>query len=286
MTTVKPIYTPDSSHAAFQASDADIEGAMAYEQIFVPALFDFWPKHLITAAGIARGDRILDIACGTGVLTRQLWSDGYRDPAPVGLDISPGMLTVASRLEHDIQWHQGDAVTLPFDDGVFERVFCQYGLMFFSDRVAAIREMQRVLVQDGRLVMAVWDSLQQNPGFLEKIAILDRVAGRQAGDALRAPFCLGDRFELAELMAEAGVQGVEIKSVRGEAHFRNLAEFVNAEVRGWLPVMGVHLSEDLISAIHAECRKCLRHYESEIDGTLTLPMSAHIAVASPGPEHS
>lgn len=279
MSTVKPNSGPETSGLFPDARAEDIEAATAYEEIFVPALFKHWPVHVIKAAGVGRGDRTLDIACGTGVLTRELPAIVGETPPPVGLDISPGMLEVAHRLHPAIEWRQGDAGALPFEDRSFDRVLCQYGLMFFPDRVGALGEMARVLAEGGRLAVAVWDSLENNPGYSEKVQILDRVAGRPAGDALRAPFCLGDPTELRRLAEQAGLRDIDIKTVSGEAGFPSMHAFVEADVRGWLPVMGVHLSEEVIGNVHAECARHLEHYEQGSGGPVNLPASAHIVTA-------
>lgn len=279
MNTVNPNSVRETSRLFPDARAEDIEAAVAYENIFVPALFKHWPAHVIDAAGVAPGDRTLDIACGTGVLTRELPAVVGEAPLPVGLDISPGMLEVAHRLNPDIQWRQGDANDLPFERGSFERVLCQYGLMFFPDRTKALAEMARVLADGGRLAVAVWGSLEDNPGYSEKVHILDRVAGRSAGDALRAPFCLGDRSELRKLAEQAGLKDVDVRTVAGEAQFLSMHAFVEADVRGWLPVMDVHLSEEVIRSVHRECARHLEQYENNSDGRVVLPASAHIVTA-------
>lgn len=279
MTTVNPITSPETSDNIPDVSDADIDAASAYEEIFVPALFQQWPRRVIAAAQVESGHRTLDVACGTGVLTRELPAIVGETPPPIGLDISPGMLEVARRLNPGIEWRHGDACALPFDDASFDRVLCQYGLMFFPDRVKALVEMSRVLAVGGRLAVAVWDSLENNPGFLEKADILDEVGGRLAGDALRAPFCLGDREVLLELGEQAGLLDIEISTVSDEAHFHSMHDFVEAEVRGWLPVMDVHLTEQEIEAVHAECRQHLREYEAGPGREIILPVSTHVLTA-------
>jgi len=279
MTTVNPITSPETSRSIPDASDAEIDAATAYEEIFVPALFRQWPRHVIAAAQVESGHRTLDVACGTGVLTRELPAIVGGTPPPVGLDVSRGMLEVAGRLNPGIEWRHGDACSLPFEDASFDRVLCQYGLMFFPDRVRALVEMSRVLAPGGRVAIAVWDALESNPGFLEKVDILDEVGGRPAGDALRAPFCLGDREALLQLGERAGLRDIEIATVNSEARFPSMHDFVEAEVRGWLPVMDVHLTEQEIEAVHAECRQHLRSYETGPRREIVLPVSAHVLSA-------
>ena len=114
MRTVNRKSPRDTSPKFPDASAAEIDAALAYESIFVPALFQYWPRHFISAAAVQRGHRTLDIACGTGVLTREL-SAIVGEPPPVGLDISPGMLEVASRMNSAIEWRHGDACALSFE---------------------------------------------------------------------------------------------------------------------------------------------------------------------------
>jgi SAM-dependent methyltransferase len=279
MNQVNPISVAETTRSRFDADEADIDAALAYERIFVPALFEPWPRHVIAAADIGAAHRTLDVACGTGVLTRAMAK--VTDPVtpPVGLDINPGMLAVAERLEPDCAWQHGDAQSLPFAAESFDRVVCQYGLMFFPDRVGALKEMSRVLAPGGRMALAVWDALEHNPGFSEKVAVLDRVAGTRAGDALRAPFCLGDTAQLEQMAYEAGLNNVQIETITGDARFDSLHDFVEAEVRGWLPVMDVHLDEDVIRSVHAACREALGSYIDTATGEILLPTSAHILSA-------
>ena len=273
MQTVKTIRGADTT-AEFGASPEAIGAALYYEEKFVPTLFRPWVAPVIDAAGVGPGDRVLDVACGTGVVTRALAAVVGERPKAVGLDIAAGMLTVASRIDSTPEWRLGDAETLPFPEQSFDRVTCQFGLMFFADPVRAIGEMRRVLRPGGRLALSVWNSLEANRGFADKVEILQAVAGQAAADALRAPFCLGEADELADIARRAGLGEFELQDLAGEARFECIADFVDAELRGWLPVMGVDLDETTIAAIHDRCRRQMAGYG--LDDGFVLPTSARI----------
>jgi ubiquinone/menaquinone biosynthesis C-methylase UbiE len=223
------------------ALEEAIAAASAYEGLHVPALFDQWAVRVADAAQVRDGDRVLDVACGTGVLARKAAVRVGPHGSVAGVDPNPGMLAVAERLEPGIQWREAVAGSLPFPDDSFDAVVSQFGLLFFTDRSAAIREMIRVLVSGGRIAVAVWDSLDRSQAYPLLVALLERMAGSRASEALRAPFVLGDRTELSELFRSAGVESVEVTTHRGTARFPSVHAMVEADLRGWLPVMGVVL---------------------------------------------
>ena len=252
-----------------------IEAATAYETLFVPALFRQWTPIVADAANIKSGDRVLDVACGTGVLAREAAARAGQTGHVVGLDPHAGMLAVAKSVSPVIDWEQGMAEALPFPDCSFDAVVCQFGLMFFADRNKAVREMLRVLAPGGCCAVAVWDSLENAPAFAALVAVLDRVAGNAAGDALRAPFALGDRQALAALFSGAGAGSVDVETRKGRAQFPSTHEFVEAEIRGWLPVMGVALPEPTINRILIEAENVLARYAMPAGG-LAFDVSAHV----------
>jgi ubiquinone/menaquinone biosynthesis C-methylase UbiE len=129
--------------------------AEVYEEFYLPALFQEWTGPMLEAARVEPGARVLDVACGTGVLARALTERVGPRGSVVGLDINEGMLTVARRVSPRVEWRAGAAEALPFEAESFDAVLSQFGLMFFDDRRAAIREMQRVLKPGGRLAVAV-----------------------------------------------------------------------------------------------------------------------------------
>lgn len=251
-----------------------IDAATAYEALFVPALFGQWAPMVADAAKIKRGDRVLDIACGTGVLARESVTRTGRSDRVAALDPNAGMLAVARRLAPDIDWREGTAEALPFPDCSFNAVVCQFGLMFFTDRELAIREMRRVMVPGGTCAVAVWDAIENAPVFAALVDLLDRVVGRRAGDALRAPFALGDKQSLAALFHRAGASSVDITSHLGRARFPSMREFVEAEVRGWLPAMGVVVPEPQINSLMTAAEGVLTPYVTGDE--LAFGISAHL----------
>lgn len=257
---------------------AQIDAATAYEEFFVPALFQEWAPRVVAAAQLKPGQRVLDVACGTGVLAREAASCVGDAGAVVGLDPNPGMLTVARRLASGVEWREGTAEALPYPDQFFDAVLSQFGLMFFTDRREAIHEMVRVLANGGYLIVAVWDSLDNIPAYALEVALLERIAGRHAADALRAPFALGNRRELESLFNEAGIGSVEIATHIGTAHFPNVHSMVEADLRGWLPVMKVVLAEEQIERILEEAEQALSPYVRD-RGHVMFDLPAHIVKA-------
>src|SRR5688572_12161452 len=168
-----------------------IELATSYQDQVVPALMEEWAPRVADAADIRRGDRVLDVACGTGVLARAAASRAGSSGTVTGLDRNPGMLAVASRLSPTLRWQQGTAEALPFPDQSFDAVISQFGLMFVPEPAVALREMMRVLAPGGRLAVAVWASLSDTPAYAAEVAVVERLAGSAAGAALRTPFVLG-----------------------------------------------------------------------------------------------
>ncbi|MBE7528922.1 MAG: methyltransferase domain-containing protein [Chloroflexi bacterium] len=257
---------------------AQIEAAHAYEELFVPALFGQWAAKVADAAQIQPGQRVLDVACGTGILAREVTLRTGSNGRVAGIDPNPGMLTVARQLAPAIEWREGVAESLPFPEQSFDTVLSQFGLMFFTDQRQALREMIRVLAPGGCLVIAVWDSLDSIPAYATEVALLEQTAGQAAADALRAPFVLGSREVLATLFAEAGVTSAEITTHHGTAKFPTIQTMVEADLRGWLPVMGVNLAEDQIGRILQEAEHTLRSYAT-VDGRVTFHLSAYLVTA-------
>jgi SAM-dependent methyltransferase len=255
-----------------------LDAAKAYEAFLVPALFGQWSVKVADAAEIQAGVRVLDVACGTGILGREVFSRTGLKGRVVGIDRDPGMIAVAKQLAPGIDWREGEAEALPFPDRSFDAVVSQFSLMFFRDRHQALREMLRVVTPAGRVAVAVWDSLTQIPAYASEVAILEHTAGRRAADALRAPFVLGNGKDLARLFTEAGAAQTEITTQQGMANFPSIRSMVEADLRGWLPLMGVILTEEEINRILHAAEQALASYATA-DGRVRFPLSAHIVTA-------
>ncbi|MGH9243305.1 MAG: class I SAM-dependent methyltransferase [Acidimicrobiales bacterium] len=128
-----------------------------YERYFVPAIARPVATDLLRAAALKAGERVLDVACGTGVIARLAAERVGSTGTVVGVDVAPDMIEVARTTAATsglaIEWRQGDAASLPLPDSSFDVVLSQMGLMLFADKPAALSEMRRVLVAGGRLAL-------------------------------------------------------------------------------------------------------------------------------------
>jgi SAM-dependent methyltransferase len=208
------------------------DAAEVYESCFVPAIFGAWAGPVADAAGIGAGDKVLDVGCGTGVLAREALRRAGGEGQVVGLDLNEGMLAVAARTEPGVAWRSGDAASLPFEDTSFDVVVSQFALMYFPDRVAALREMWRTLAPGGRLAVAAWAAIDRARGYQILVDVAARQCGPEAADVLAAPFVLGDPAELARLFADSGVPGAEVTLHEGSIRFPSVTEFIRVEVKG------------------------------------------------------
>ena len=255
------------------------EAATSYEEFFLPALFRQWTPHVLDTAQVGPGQKVLDVACGTGILARAALARVSPRGSVAGLDPNPGMLAVATKLEPGIAWRQGMAESLPYQDASFDVVVSQFGLMFFTDRLKALREMRRVLTTEGRLAVAVWDSLEHIPGYAAEVALVERIAGEHGANPLRAPFVLGNTDELIVLFRSAGISNVSVMTHHGLARFPSIRSMLDADVYGWLPLMGVTLNSEEIDQIFQEAEHELSPFLAP-DGTVAFDLPAHIISGS------
>jgi SAM-dependent methyltransferase len=254
------------------------EAAQGYESLFVPALFGQWAGRVADAANLRPGEQALDVACGTGVLAREALKRVGDTGYVAAIDPGPGMLAIAKEYEAGVDWREGVAENLPFPGQSFDAVLCQFGLMFFHDRAKSIAEMLRVARPGGRLAVAVWDSIENIPAYSAELDLIERMAGKEAAEAVRVPFVLGHRDALVTLFQEAGASHIDVTTHRGTAHFPAIRTMVEAELTGWLPVMGVSLAQELIEEILHRAESSLRSFAAP-EGSVNFEVSAHIITA-------
>ena len=182
-----------------------------YERYFVPAIGRPIAEDLIRLADVQSGEKILDVACGTGIVTKLAAEKTGPSGSITGLDNNPGMLAVARSVvntEVPVDWHEAGAEEMPLPDKAFDVVFCQAGLQFVEDKTAALNEMNRVLADPGR----VYINMPGKEGELFAVfhqGLKNHISAEAAGAAGKV-FSLNDTEELRQLMENAGFKNVNV----------------------------------------------------------------------------
>ena len=195
----------------FNTSDYNGSGPENYEKYFVPAIGAPLAADLVNLASLRHGERVLDVACGTGVVTRLAAEEVGKEGFVAGLDVNPGMLCVARSAtpgDAAIDWYETSAEAMPLPDSAFDVVLCQMGLQFVPDKIQALKEIRRVLRPGGRAVLNF-------PGPTPRLftALGDALARHidpKCAGFVNVVFSLHDGDELSGLMVNAGFEGVEI----------------------------------------------------------------------------
>ena len=204
-----------------------------YERFFVPAIGAPLANELIKTAALRPGERVLDVACGTGVVARLASKLVGAAGTVAGLDINPGMLAVArstTPTDMAIDWHEASAEAMPLADAAFDAVLCQMGLQFMPDKHTALSEMRRVLAPGGRLILNVPGPTPQLFEFMR--GALARHIGAEAAGFVNHVFSLHDTAELQNLINGAGFRDVSVqadtKSLRLPAPEEFLWQYVHS----------------------------------------------------------
>ena len=254
-----------------------------YESYLVRYFFGPWARDLLERARPQAGEHVLDLACGTGALTRDILQQIGSRGSVVGVDISPDMLRVAREVvgTHGsmVEWRQASAEALPLPDASVDLAVCQQGLQFFPDKPGALRELRRVLKPGGRVALSVWRAIEHWPVQ----QALGRAAQGRLGAAIAAAFGFGEHGVLERLLAEAGFRDVHVDVAEKTVVFPSADDFVDVTVNGAaavlpeLRVMSPQERAALAAAVRAEVAPTLRSYTRS--GQLHVPTAAHIATA-------
>jgi len=188
------------------------DASEAYERYVVPYILGPWAPGLVELAALQPGERVLDLACGTGLVARLAAQKVGPTGRVMGLDLNPGMIAVARELPSPsgtlITWAEGSALAMDLPDASFDVILCQQGFQFFPDKPAALREMHRVLVPSGRMLLSVWKTA--GPYSTAVGAALERHVGIETAMQYRAARVVPDAEELRGFLVEAGFRGVHI----------------------------------------------------------------------------
>jgi ubiquinone/menaquinone biosynthesis C-methylase UbiE len=260
--------------------------AELYQRHLVPAVTAGWAAGLVDRVGLRRGERVLDVACGTGVVARVAAERAGRTGRVAAVDINAAMLGVAQSLPPGpgarIGWVQGSVLSLPCADASHDVVLCQLGLQFVPDRPAALAQMRRVLVPGGRLGLSVYGPIEHNPATFALAQALDRQLGPDAPVTKRAEHALADAGLLRTLAGDAGFQRITIATETRTVRFASVSDYVRIQLAATplaslLPHRLGRPGQRLAGALIADVAAVLQPYQTA--GGLAFPQEAHVLVA-------
>ena len=264
------------------ATDTVFAGSIPamYDRYMVPLIFQPYAELVAAKAQEFGSARILETAAGTGVVTEALHRS-LPDAQIVATDLNLPMLEEAERRVHapNIRYQQADALGLPFEDGSFDLVVCQFGVMFFPDKVAGNREARRVLREGGRYMLVIWDSVDRNLATkVAGAAVAELFPSDAAAFYERIPFRYHDKSVIERDLRAAGftkidIETVELRSRAASARDAAIGLTQGTPMRSEIEQRG---SAKLERATDA-ATQALEQFEGP-DG-FDAPMSAHIVTA-------
>ncbi len=257
-----------------------LEAARLYERVAVRYVLAPWAPSLVDAARLVPGERVLDVACGTGVVARIAAQRVGARGRVTGVDLNAAMISVARSLPvadgAAIEWLEGSALALPLRDASADAVLCQQGLQFFPDKALALREMRRVVRRGGRLALSVWSSIGLYNGAVGE------ALRRFVGEDTAARFCASRKVpgkdELERLAAAAGWSEVNVGVSRLNIRLPGVESFVLEHLAG-TPVAGAIAAADAGSRknIGTSVKRAMERFEDG-DGVM-YPEETHILTA-------
>lgn len=204
-----------------------------YDRYLGPVLFE--PYALDLVGRIAGAVNILEIACGTGRVTKHLLNTLPSSGKLVATDLNADMIAVAKTKVADdrVEWKVADAQELPFEDNSFDHIVCQFGVMFFPDKAKGMAEAYRVLQPGGKYIFNVWDALELNPRSALIRTVMEEIMGDEAPDFLKkGPYSYYDKEEIANLMKLSGFKDIQLGVVYKTAYYESSDDLINGFVKG------------------------------------------------------
>jgi SAM-dependent methyltransferase len=264
--------------------DAKFNGTIPemYDRFLGPLLFEPFAIDLARRTGALKPQNVLEVAAGTGIVTRQLLKTLPRNGRLTVTDLNDPMLDHAHRQvgeDSRVSWRQADAMDLPFEDGEFDAVVCQFGIMFFPDKPRGLREFHRVLSPGGTLLLSVWDSLDRNPPGAIIHTTLAEIFPEDPPDFYRVPFSMCDVNALRALAADAGFRNVKIETLALEGRSPSAGDAAIGLVGGNPVIDAIRgRAPELVSVV--EKRTTERLAERFGNGEIKVPLRAHVLTAN------
>jgi ubiquinone/menaquinone biosynthesis C-methylase UbiE len=264
-------------HATFNGAIPE-----TYDRLLGPLLFEPFAIDLARRVGSLKPQNVLEVAAGTGIVTREMLKTLPRNSRLNVTDLNDPMVDYARRQVGEdarVSWRQADAMELPFDDGEFDAVVCQFGIMFFPDKARGMREIHRVLAAGGNLLLSVWDSLDRNPPGAIIHTALAEIFPEEPPDFYTVPFSMCDVNALRALAAAAGFRNVKIETLTLEGRSPSAGVAATGLVGG-NPVINAirERAPELVSTV--EARTAERLAARFGTGELKVPLRAHVLTAS------
>lgn len=261
--------------------------AEEYDRAIVPGMFVACTNLLLDRAAPRPAERVLDLACGSGIVALTVAPMLGAGGSVVAIDATPGMLAVARAKPTPsgapIEWREGDATALDLPDDDFDLVLCQQGLQFFPDRSAALREARRVLADGGRAVFAMWRGRADQPVFdpMCEAEIRHLAPLGATREDVEAFVSLGDADEIRSLLEEAGFVDVAVTAETAEADF-DADSFIHVCEYGYSAFMPAFREnpdafDDFVAAVERDMAPVLANYRE--GDRLRFPVPLHIATA-------
>jgi ubiquinone/menaquinone biosynthesis C-methylase UbiE len=261
----------------------DEPGPSSYHRYLVPHFFAPLADRLLKATRPRSGERVLDLACGTGVVARRVADSVGPAQQTIGIDRNPSMIDFArsrgGQVERsDVEWLVGDAENLPLSDAWADVCYCQQGWQFFADQPAAAGELARVSRTGARLALTMWRAIEHNPVFAILVAALDKVVGSEAAATMRAPFAGPDAAVLRQQLETAGFDSIGVRITTLAVRFPSVREFLRREAAG--STLGLALQEEAEQVLASLDRVLERSLEPYVDDDgLVLPMQTWLITA-------
>jgi len=271
-----------------QPEQWQLEGSAAelFQQYIVPLITSLWAADLVDRSAPRSGERVLDVACGTGIVAR-LAAERMSTGRVVGLDLNPSMLAVARTTPQNsgpkIDWYEASVLSMPFPDSSFDVVLCQLGLQFFPNRPRALEEMFRVTVRGGRLALSVFTAIERTPVHHALADALDRHLAPGASSIKRSEHSLSDGRLLQDLVSAAGFNRITVTPVIQMIRFPSPRDYVLLQLSAtpqasMVAAMDASQRDALIDAITDDLERSLAGLTAGPE--LVSPQECHVLTAT------